>query len=109
MGSMIKYDDGNTPAKPGLERLTVTLPTEMAAFIKRAIDGGEYASTSEVIRDALRDWQVKSEIRRRKLESLRRAIDQGLEDFDAGRLVDPDSDAIMEQGRRLSVTSGSSG
>lgn len=85
-----------------IERLTVTLPAEMAACVKRAGDGGEYASTSEVIRDALRDWQVKSEMRRQKLELLRRAIDEGLQDLEAGRLVSPDPDAIMEQGSRLS-------
>jgi antitoxin ParD1/3/4 len=106
---MIKYDNEDAAAKPALERLTVTVPAEMAAHVKRAVDGGEYASTSEVIRDALRDWQVKSEIRRRKLESLRRAIEEGVADLEAGRLVTPNIDAIMEQGKKLSRRSGSSG
>ena len=93
----------------GIERLTVTLPSEMAAVVKSAVEGGDYASTSEVIREALRDWQVKAEVRRRKLEVLRRDIDEGLNDVEAGRLVDPDINAIMEHGRRLSAKSNPSG
>lgn len=38
-----------------IERLTITLPAEMAGLVKRAVDEGNYASTSEVIREALRD------------------------------------------------------
>ena len=37
-----------------VERLTVTMPTDMAALIKQAVAGGDYASTSEVIREAMR-------------------------------------------------------
>ena len=40
-----------------IERVTVTMPHEMTAEIKAAIATGEYASTSEVVRDALRQWQ----------------------------------------------------
>jgi len=86
-----------------LERLTVTLPSEMAALVKGAVDGGDYASTSKVIREALRDWQIKVEMRRRKLEVLRRDIDEGLRDAGAGRVADPDIDDIMNQARRLSA------
>lgn len=89
----------------GIERLTITLPSEMAALVKSAVDGGDYASTSEVVREALRDWQIKAEIRRRKLDALRRDIDEGLADVEAGRVVDPDINAIMDEGRRLSTKS----
>jgi antitoxin ParD1/3/4 len=89
----------------GIERLTITLPSEMAALVKSAVDGGDYASTSEVVREALRDWQVKAETRRRKLDALRRDIDEGLADVEAGRVVDPDINAIMDEGRRLSTKS----
>ena len=39
-----------------LERITVTMPTEMAARLRAAVERGEYATTSEVVREALRDW-----------------------------------------------------
>ena len=88
-----------------IERLTITLPAEMAALVKGAVAEGDYASTSEVVREALRDWEIKAEIRRRKLETLRRDIDEGLKDAEAGRLVDPDLNGIMVEGRRLSPKS----
>jgi antitoxin ParD1/3/4 len=38
-----------------IERLTITLPSDMAAVV----EGGDYASASEVVREALRDWKMK--------------------------------------------------
>ena len=43
----------------GIERLTITLPSGMAEAVKGAVNDGDYASTSEVVRDALRDWKLK--------------------------------------------------
>ena len=37
-----------------LERLTITMPGELAAVVKAAVAEGNYASTSEVVREALR-------------------------------------------------------
>ena len=65
-----------------LERLTITVPAEMVATIKSAVDGGDYASTSEVIRDALRGWMREQDNARRELEELRAAIRVGLESGD---------------------------
>ncbi len=62
-----------------IERLTITVPAEMAATVKSAVEGGEYASTSEVIRDALRGWMREQDTVRRELEELRAAIRVGLE------------------------------
>ncbi len=36
-----------------VEKITIALPAEMAGFVRRAVDAGEYASTSEAIRDLL--------------------------------------------------------
>ena len=65
-----------------LERLTITVPAEMVATIKAAVDGGDYASTSEVIRDALRGWMREQDHARRELDELRAAIRVGLESGD---------------------------
>jgi len=62
-----------------IERLTITVPSEMAATVKAAVEGGEYASTSEVIREALRGWIREQDTARRELEELRAAIRAGLE------------------------------
>ena len=37
-----------------LERLTITMPSDLAAVVKTAVTEGDYASTSEVVREALR-------------------------------------------------------
>lgn len=41
------------------EKISVVLPPEVAAIVRGAVATGEYASSSEVIRDALRDWAHK--------------------------------------------------
>jgi antitoxin ParD1/3/4 len=38
-----------------IERMTITMPADLAAVVKGAVEGGDYASTSEVVREALRD------------------------------------------------------
>ena len=38
-----------------IERLTITMSAELAGVVKEAVAGGDYASTSEVVREALRD------------------------------------------------------
>lgn len=92
-----------------IERLTVTLPADMAALVKEAVADGDYASASEIVREALRDWEVKAEARRRKLEALRGDIDKGLKDAAKRRVVKPDLDDIMARGRRRSAKRASSG
>lgn len=86
---------------PSIERMTITMPTEMAAVLKAAVEEGAYASTSEVIRDALRDWSVKRALRLQELASLQADIQQGLADVAAGRVTDFDIARITERGRRL--------
>ena len=61
-----------------IERLTITVPAEMAATVRLAVDAGGYASTSEVVREALRDWIRQHDFDRRELETPREAIRVGL-------------------------------
>jgi antitoxin ParD1/3/4 len=61
------------------ERMTITMPTEMAEILRQAVASGEYASTSEVIREALREWSRSRDAERRDLEALRTAIRAGLD------------------------------
>jgi antitoxin ParD1/3/4 len=85
----------------GIERLTITLPSEMAAVVKGAVEGGDYASSSEVVREALRDWKLKRALQLQELAALKADIDKGLTDLAAGRVQDFDADRIIERGRRL--------
>jgi antitoxin ParD1/3/4 len=84
-----------------IERLTITLPAEMAAVIKGAVAGGDYASTSEVVREALRDWKLKRALQLQELAALKADIDKGLADLTEGRVKDFDADRIIERGRKL--------
>lgn len=64
---------------PAVERMTITMPSEMAEVLRKTVAGGEYASTSEVVREALRDWTRSRDAERRDLEALRDALKVGLE------------------------------
>jgi antitoxin ParD1/3/4 len=64
------------------EKLSITLPPEMASFIRQKVDSGLYGSNSEIIREALRGLME----RERRLERLDGAIALGLADAEAGRV-----------------------
>ncbi len=84
-----------------IERMTITLPADMAAVVKGAVEGGDYASSSEVVREALRDWKMKRALQLQELASLKADIDRGLTDLAEGRVQDFDSARIIERGRKL--------
>ena len=83
-----------------IERLTITLPGDMASLVRGAVAEGGYASSSEVIREALRDWKMKREFHAQKLASLKADINRGLSDISAGRLTKFDPKRIVERGRK---------
>jgi antitoxin ParD1/3/4 len=66
------------------EKLSITLPAEMADVIREKVRSGAYGSSSEVIREALRGWLDRD----RRLAALDAAIERGLEDAQAGRAHD---------------------
>ena len=84
-----------------IERLTITLPSEMAAVVRSAVAEGDYASTSEVVRAALRDWKMKRALQLQELQTLKADINRGLADVAAGRVKKFDADGIIARGRKL--------
>ncbi|MGH2481283.1 MAG: type II toxin-antitoxin system ParD family antitoxin, partial [Ktedonobacteraceae bacterium] len=56
---------------PGTEKISITLTPELAAMVNDAVANGDYASTSEVIREALRDWRMKQMVRQQQLHDMR--------------------------------------
>jgi antitoxin ParD1/3/4 len=62
---------------PDIHKVSIALTGEQVATLKAAVVAGEYASTSEIVREALRDWQLKHEQRREELIRLRRLWDEG--------------------------------
>jgi antitoxin ParD1/3/4 len=57
-----------------IERMSITLPAEMAAALRQTVEDGQYASTSEIIREALREWTRRRDDELRDLKALREAV-----------------------------------
>jgi antitoxin ParD1/3/4 len=58
-------------AMPHIQKVSVALTGEQISALKAAVETGEYATTSEAVRDALREWQWKRELRGEDLNRLR--------------------------------------
>ena len=68
-----------------VEKLSIALTPEMATMVREAVATGEYASSSEVVREALRDWKRKRALELKELEEIRVLWNEGLASG-AGRL-----------------------
>lgn len=55
-----------------VEKVSVALTPEMAAMMRQLVETGEYASASEVMREALREWKLRRARRERAIEELGR-------------------------------------
>lgn len=60
-----------------IERMTVVFPEPMAARLREAVATGDYATTSEAVRDAVRLWSDQRTRRDHELAMLRKAYDEG--------------------------------
>jgi len=60
-----------------IEKVSVALTSEQIAALRSAVDSGEYATTSEIVREAVRDWQLKRQLREDDIKRLRQMWDQG--------------------------------
>ena len=82
-----------------VEKISIALPRDMAALLRDAVATGEYASSSEVIRDALRDWKYKRALRQQAIEELRAAVMEGL-NSDPGANLDIETIIARAKTRR---------
>lgn len=71
-----------------VDKISIALPPEMVTLVRQAVETGEYASSSEVVRDALRDWTQKRSLRQQGVEELRQVWRQAIEDRTPGIPVD---------------------
>jgi antitoxin ParD1/3/4 len=62
---------------PEVQKVSIALTGEQLCALKAAVETGEYATTSEIVREAIRDWQFKRELRQEDLKRLRQLWDQG--------------------------------
>lgn len=91
---------------PTIEKLSIALPSEMAAAVRRAVDLGEYSSNSEVVREALRDWTHKRRLREEALAGLRRQWREAVADDSEGLEPEAVFDRIEGKYERLAQAAG---
>jgi antitoxin ParD1/3/4 len=73
------------PRRRGVN-MNVSLPEELANFVKDKVSSGRYGSSSEVVRDALRLMEKTERQEAEKAEWLRRGWKEGAESGDAGEI-----------------------
>ncbi len=76
-----------------VEKRSITLSEDLANAVDEAVAAGEYASASEVIRDALRGWKERRDLYGYTLEELRALIQEGI---DSG-LAEGDGASFMDR------------
>ena len=65
----------------------------MLALVKDAVESGEYASSSEVVRDALRDWSQKREMYQQGIEDLRQIWQEAIQ----GKTLGLSAEVVLER------------
>ncbi|WP_372501157.1 type II toxin-antitoxin system ParD family antitoxin (plasmid) [Tistrella mobilis] len=78
--------------------MTIALTPEMAGFVHHAVETGQYASTSEAIREAVREWQERRDLLGCTVDELRALVQEGI---DSGPATPFDPESIDHEGRRL--------
>jgi antitoxin ParD1/3/4 len=73
---------------PGVEKITIALTPDLAAAVHEAVESGGYASTSEVIREALRDWRERRREHEEQLNEIRKLWDEGIQSGISPRKID---------------------
>jgi len=61
-------------------QMSITLTPALEKLVRDEVERGSYASSSEVIREALRE-----RYKRQKLDELDAALDRGIDDIESGR------------------------
>jgi antitoxin ParD1/3/4 len=100
----ISYRGGSKMAS--IEKISIALPPEMVLLVRQAVETGEYASNSEVVRDALRDWIHKRSLRQQGIEELRRVWQQALEDRSPGVAPDEVLDRLERKYQAITDAAG---
>ena len=62
------------------EKISIMLTPEMNRIIKQRVEAGDFASSSELIREALRVWQRREEEHQERLASIRARLQNSIDD-----------------------------
>ena len=89
-----------------VEKISIALPPEMVAAVRQAVETGEYASSSEVMRDALRDWTHKRHLRQQGVVELRQLWQDARRDRRPGVSADDVLDRLERKYQALADAAG---
>lgn len=67
------------------QKITIAMTPEMALFERNTVEAGEYASTSEAIHDAMREWKERRDMLGYTVEDLRTLVQKGLDSGPSSR------------------------
>ena len=79
----------------------------MVAVVRGAVATGEYASSSEVVRDALRDWTHKRSLRQQGVVELRQVWQEAMRDKSPGADADDGLDRLERKYPAIAHAAGS--
>jgi len=60
------------------EKFSISLPGELARWVRKKVDSGSYSSNSEIIREGLRLLQDHDELRLKKLKALQDMVEESM-------------------------------
>jgi len=84
-----------------VEQITIGLPVDMADAVKKAVAEGEFATTSEAVIAALKDWQESREHFGRSDDDLGALWDAGIS---SGRGDFQSADEIIAEAKQRSAS-----
>jgi antitoxin ParD1/3/4 len=68
--------------------MNVSLPAALAEFVEKEVASGNYSTASEVVRDGLRMLREERAVYEEKLAILKREVQRGIDQLDAGEYSD---------------------
>ncbi|MCY1667360.1 ribbon-helix-helix domain-containing protein [Rhizobium sp. SL86] len=82
---------------PNVEKVSISMTPQHAELLRDAVSSGAYASGSEVVREAMRDWSAKWIQKRDDIAKLRAMWEEGKA---SGPAVEVDFDAVLDEARQ---------
>jgi antitoxin ParD1/3/4 len=82
---------------PNVEKVSVSMTPQHAELLRDAVNSGAYASGSEVVREAMRDWSAKWIQKRDDIVKMRAMWEEGKA---SGPAAEVDFDAVLDEARR---------
>ena len=89
-----------------VEKISIALPPEMVSIVHSAVATGEYASSSKVIRDALRDWTYKRTMPQHGISELRQLWQGAMNDKAPGVSADEVLDRLERKYKLIADAPG---